>query len=140
MIDDNKVGRIKRQSIKTLPITKTESIEVKMQRREQAKKKFRKVGNAVLFMVFLQRYSRKFRARRKRYIEKTGPENIKEKFVELKLFFSQKCQSIVEAISLKHEELYQITEKDSSSSKMHKISSLRKLMNLLLDCLSKGVE
>ena len=55
------------------------------------RKRFRRVGNAVLFVVFLQRYSRKFRARRKRYIEKTGPVNIKEKFVELKLFFSQKC-------------------------------------------------
>ena len=109
MIDDNKVGRIKRQSIKTIPIAKTESMEAKMQRRELVKKKFRRVGNAVLFMVFLQRYSRKFRARRKRYIEKTGPDNIKEKIVELKLFFSQKCQSIVEALSLKHEELYQIT-------------------------------
>lgn len=91
MIECNKIGKIKRQSIKTLPTSKTENIEVNNQRKEMVRKRFRRVGNAVLFIVFLQRYSRKFRARRKRYIEKTGPENIKEKFVELKLFFSQKC-------------------------------------------------
>ena len=72
MIDGNKIGRIKRQSIKTLPTSKTENIEATIQRKEQIIKRFRKVGNAILFIVFLQRYSRKFRARRKRYIEKTG--------------------------------------------------------------------
>lgn len=73
MIEGNKIGRIKRQSIKTLPTSKTDNLEVSNHGKAQARKRFRRVGNAVLFIVFLRRYSRKFRARRKRYIEKTGP-------------------------------------------------------------------
>jgi hypothetical protein len=51
-------------------------------------RKKRRVFNAVMFVVYLKRYNTKFRAGRKRFIEKIGIDNIKSKLTELKLFLS----------------------------------------------------
>ncbi len=52
-------------------------------------KKFRKVGDAILFLQYLRRYSNKFLGRRKRFITKMmSSDTVKAKFIEMKLFFN----------------------------------------------------
>ncbi len=79
-----KKGVIKKQEVKKFLLEKARKA---MMRLNIAKKK-RRVFNAILFIVYLKRFNAKFRAGRKRFIEKIGVENIKSKLTELKLFLS----------------------------------------------------
>lgn len=84
MDETMKKGVIKKQEVRLFLLEKARKA---MMRTNLAKKK-KRVFNAVLFIVYLNRYNSKFRAGRKRFIEKIGVENIKSKLTELKLFLS----------------------------------------------------